>query len=392
MRSHRLGGAFVFTVGSLLLIHCKASYALDGTELTAYGAKAAGMGGTSIALPQDSVAAANNPAGMALVGNRVDLGLQFVRNSLNLNYATPGNELQSRVIAPIPEGGFNMQISPNATFGVSLYGIGLAADYKQPVLPNMALRNAEASLQMAVAAPTVTYRISPNAYIGISALLAYQLFKAQGVVEPTATGGLAALPNHGTRSAFGYGAKLGWLWQPSPIVTVGATFATKIYTSPLSGYGNDLLNYSGGKIEAPMQFGVGVSVRPLPDLVLAADYLHLNWRSTSLGAASAFNWKNQDVFRFGAAYDINRKWTVRGGVSLANCVIGSGDVAPNFLSGGVNSNSISAGVTYHFDNKVELSAAYEYELPVGISGSGRSSGFDLETRTHVLSVSVGMPF
>ena len=52
--------------------------ATNGTMPHGYGIKAQGMGGASIALPQDALAAANNPAGMALVGNRLDLGLAVV--------------------------------------------------------------------------------------------------------------------------------------------------------------------------------------------------------------------------------------------------------------------------------------------------------------------------
>ena len=42
-----------------------------------YGVKAQGMGGVGIALPQDALAAATNPAGMAWVGNRLDVGLNW---------------------------------------------------------------------------------------------------------------------------------------------------------------------------------------------------------------------------------------------------------------------------------------------------------------------------
>src|SRR6266513_2101361 len=41
-----------------------------------YGLKSKGMGGASIALPQDSLAAASNPAGMVWIGSRIDVGLE----------------------------------------------------------------------------------------------------------------------------------------------------------------------------------------------------------------------------------------------------------------------------------------------------------------------------
>jgi long-chain fatty acid transport protein len=37
------------------------------------------MGGVGIALPQDALAAATNPAGMGLIGDRIDLGATWFR-------------------------------------------------------------------------------------------------------------------------------------------------------------------------------------------------------------------------------------------------------------------------------------------------------------------------
>ena len=42
-----------------------------------YGMKAQGMGGTSIALAQDSMGGATNPAAMVWAGSRMDLGVNW---------------------------------------------------------------------------------------------------------------------------------------------------------------------------------------------------------------------------------------------------------------------------------------------------------------------------
>ena len=52
-----------------------AAHATTGYFQHGYGIKAKSMGGVGIALPQDALAAATNPAGMAWVGNRMDLGV-----------------------------------------------------------------------------------------------------------------------------------------------------------------------------------------------------------------------------------------------------------------------------------------------------------------------------
>ncbi len=53
--------------------------ATDGYFSEGYGVKSQSMGGVGIALPQDALAAASNPAGMALIGDRIDIGLTWFR-------------------------------------------------------------------------------------------------------------------------------------------------------------------------------------------------------------------------------------------------------------------------------------------------------------------------
>jgi long-chain fatty acid transport protein len=53
--------------------------ATDGYFSHGYGVKSQGMGGVGIALPQDALAAATNPAGMGLIGDRIDFGVTWFR-------------------------------------------------------------------------------------------------------------------------------------------------------------------------------------------------------------------------------------------------------------------------------------------------------------------------
>ena len=55
------------------------AYATDGYFSHGFGIKAQGMGGVGIALPQDALAAATNPAGMGLIGDRIDFGVTWFR-------------------------------------------------------------------------------------------------------------------------------------------------------------------------------------------------------------------------------------------------------------------------------------------------------------------------
>ena len=73
------------------------AWATQGTHLAGYGAKAQSMGGASVAYPQDAIAAANNPAGMAEVGNRVDADIQIIYASADLELGSPENKHEGSI-------------------------------------------------------------------------------------------------------------------------------------------------------------------------------------------------------------------------------------------------------------------------------------------------------
>src|SRR5664279_2673161 len=55
------------------------AFATNGYFSDGYGIKAKGMAGVGIAMPQDSMAAATNPAGMVMVGDRLDVGIDWFK-------------------------------------------------------------------------------------------------------------------------------------------------------------------------------------------------------------------------------------------------------------------------------------------------------------------------
>lgn len=67
-----------FLLVSLLATFISPAFATNGYLAHGYGIKSKGMAGTGVALPQDTLIGATNPAGIAFVGNRVDLGVPYL--------------------------------------------------------------------------------------------------------------------------------------------------------------------------------------------------------------------------------------------------------------------------------------------------------------------------
>ena len=114
--------------------------ATDGYFAHGYGVKSQGMGGVGIALPQDALAAATNPAGMGLIGDRFDVGVTWfrpIRESEivgNTNGADGTYKANDTKNFFIPEFGYNKVINDRLSLGVSVYANGgMNTDYnRQP--------------------------------------------------------------------------------------------------------------------------------------------------------------------------------------------------------------------------------------------------------------------
>jgi len=110
--------------------------ATNGYFAHGYGMKSKGMAGSGIAMPQDAMAAATNPAGMVWVGNRIDFGADVfkpVRGTTINSTAFPGppggfgtGEYSGNgdSIFLIPEFGYNMMFGQDASIGIVVYGNG----------------------------------------------------------------------------------------------------------------------------------------------------------------------------------------------------------------------------------------------------------------------------
>lgn len=68
-------------VATLAGISSMPALATNGYFLHGIGQKSMGMGGVGIALSQDTFATGHNPAGMVMVGDRMDAGLTWFRPS-----------------------------------------------------------------------------------------------------------------------------------------------------------------------------------------------------------------------------------------------------------------------------------------------------------------------
>jgi long-chain fatty acid transport protein len=374
--------------------------ATNGYFSHGYGVKSMGMAGVGIALPQDGLAAATNPAGTAFVGNRLDLGLTWFRptrgseiegNSFgpgmpNLNGSYDANESQNFFI---PELGYAQQLSPNWAMGVAVYGNGgMNADYGtspfQPMAGPIPIGSGGVDLSQLFISPSLAWKINENHALGIAVNLAYQRFKIEGV-QPFAWAGYSESPanfsNNGYDSSYGWGVRIGYTGKITPELTLGATWASKTYMTEFDKYKG--LFAEQGDFDIPSNFGIGLAWKATNELTIAGDYQRILYNQVAsignpdtnlyqgnlFGSSNGpgFGWENVNVWKIGAAYAMG-DWTLRGGYSYVDQPIPESQTFLNTFAPGVVQHHLSLGATWRVSKDGELSMQYTHAFKETVNG------------------------
>jgi long-chain fatty acid transport protein len=351
------------------------------------------MGGVGIALPQDALAAATNPAGMGLIGDRIDFGVTWFRpireaeiedNGAGMNGTYKANESKNFFI---PEFGYNKVINDKLSLGVSVYGNGgMNTDYNRPI---PLFGNTKAGIDMAqlFIAPTLAWKINETHTVGVSVNLAYQRFEAKGLQNfdnGNYSSSVGNVTNNGHDNSYGAGLHLGWIGKVNDAVSVGATYQTKTYMTKFDKYKG--LFAEQGDFDVPEQYGLGIAIKTSPKLTLAADVQRINYGDVdSVGNSinnlfagnllgtnngAGFAWRDVTAYKLGASYAWDETLTLRAGYNHSSQPIRKSETMFNILAPGVVQDHLTLGATWVLPNKSELSFAYMHAFEKKVNGSG----------------------
>ena len=371
--------------------------ATDGYFSHGFGVKSQGIGGLGIALPQDGLAIATNPAGIALVGDRVDAGISWFvpqRGAEITGNAGPINGSYSgdgRKNFLIPEFAYTRQLSSSTTFGVAVFGNGGMNTTYESGIPLFGNTPAGVNLEQLFVSPALAWKLDEHNSVGIGVNFAYQLFEAKGLENFASTqpqrqvsASPANVTDQGTDTSTGWGLHLGWTGQLAPDWTIGATWSSKIKASKFSKYQG--LFADSGSFDIPASFGAGLSYKATPALTLAADLERIQYgRVTSVGNPLAnlfagnplgspngagFGWKDVSVYKLGVSYDYTPELTLRGGFNHSDQPIQTSETLFNTLAPGVVQDHLTLGGTWKRSGGNEVSVAYTHGFRGTVNGSG----------------------
>jgi long-chain fatty acid transport protein len=404
------------------------SEATNGYFSHGYGVRNKAMAGASTALPQDAIAVAVNPAGMAFVGDRLDTEVEIFSPRRKYTVTgepsmTPGSfPLNSGVVKSdseyfvVPTIGWSHQLDNQQTVGLALYGNGgMNTDYvatANPMCPpgsagagTYCAGTAGVDLAQGFIVPSYAHSFANGRFsVGIAPIFAIQRFKARGL---NAFGPFSSDPNHlsnqGYDYSFGGGVRVGALAEALPGLRLGVSYKSRIFMTRFEDYAG---LYAGqGSFDIPESFNFGISWDVTDQITTAFDVEHIRYSEVAavgnpmlpnlltarLGDnnGAGFGWDDITIFKLGAQWKQNELWTWRAGVSYGEQPIPDSEVLFNILAPGVQNWHVTSGFSRALGKEDELSFAFMYSPSNTVSGTNALSpkqNIDLEMHQFSLQL------
>ena len=372
------------------------AFATNGYFTEGEGTVNRGMAGAGIAMPQDALAAAVNPAGIVKLGGRMDIGLGVFRPDrkydISGNVCGLGCSLDGSANGNddgnfwIPSFGYNMKLSSTDAFNISVYGNGgMNTNYSNAVFGAFG-STGNTGVDLSQLFINGAYAHSFGALsLGGSAIWAYQRFKAYGLQafdNPFFSESPGNVTNNGYDTTNGFGFRLGALYDINKDVSVGATYQSKIK--------GQFDKYKGlfaeqGEFDIPSTYGVGIAWKASPVLDVAFDYVKIKYTDSKsvsnpienltvsgnqFGSSDGpgFGWTDIDVFKLGFQYKASGGWTWRAGWNHGDNPIPSSQTVVNILAPGVVQDHLNFGFTKAVDKSSDVNFMFMHAFEKKVSG------------------------
>ncbi|MFC1684853.1 OmpP1/FadL family transporter [Pseudomonadota bacterium] len=412
----------------LITLASASAQATNGYFAHGYGTKSKAMAGSGVAFSQDSMAAATNPAGMVFQGRRMDIGASVFRpfrsyeaaagGLVNGNGQTVDSDREEFLI---PHFGYNHPLDEKSAIGVSVYGNGgmnTYHEYKDTPgdFGTYGGGTAGVDLMQAFITPTYSRKLSDTASYGVSAVIAYQRFKAYGLQNFSGLSNDSSnLTEKGYDDAWGIGAKIGFQAEVTPGITLGASYQSKIYSEEFDKYKG--LFAEQGDFDIPATATIGLAAALNKDTVVTFDVQRI-WYSDVDSIANdmlpaftncatritptspyclggdkgiGFGWDDMTIYKLGIQWQSSPDWTWRAGVSHAEMPIDKSEVIFNILAPAVVEEHITFGFTHKLDKNNEINFAAMYAPEESISGNPiTGQEIEIEMDQYELELSWGM--
>jgi long-chain fatty acid transport protein len=340
------------------------------------GAAATAQGNAFIAQADDATAIYYNPAGLVQIqGTEIANGGDLVFPDNYLKGGGSGAKMDTMSLTPhlygttdfgIPKSPWRFGLGVNVLFGNQ-------AAYSQTGPFRYSVTSAD--LQVVNIQPTVAYKFNDHFSLG-AGLNVYDSYTALNSHVPNPIPEGADGHFHFDGDGVALGATAGLMWKITPQHTIGV-----VYRSPftVNFHGNADVNIPGivqqqnaahASLPLPQTVGAGYAFRPIPKLKLETDVEWTDWQplkqlvlhapgSQADGETIPFNWMDSFLYEFGAQYEVNPNWKVRGGYIYSTDTVPNSSFSPSVPDADRQVFSVGFGYTR---KRFSFDIVYQYTI------------------------------
>ncbi len=408
------------------LMFAATAQATNGYFTHGIGTHNKAMAGAGTASPSQAIDAANNPAAAVMVGDRMDAGLSIFSprrkykstdsliNGQFGSFTVGPNDIDSDAdYFPIPyfAKGWALENDRGLTFTMFGRG-GMRTDYKggtasfDPDGPgpsgtvtapgsfgdgNLGVDLSQLFIELAYAGKMGALNW------GIAPVIAIQRIKIDGMSNFAgftktfaASGGTQLPPNlsgNGFEWSYGYGAKVGVIYEATDTLSLALSYQTEMYMTDFDDYAD--LFAKGGSFNIPASLQAGISWQVLDTVRVHLDVENIFYGdidsianpidgivkcptagfggsdvSYCIGGSNGigFGWDDMTIYKVGTDWTMASmpKWTFRAGYSFGDHPIPSSQLLVNILAPAVVEQHFTAGFSRELDGGNEFSMSFMY--------------------------------
>lgn len=395
MKTTWLKTVIAVAAGALSTQALAAGFALNEQSISGMGTSFAGRSSSA----DDATTLFGNPAGMArLKREEVSFGVAAIHAKTDIknasgnstgaiNAPTSGSNDGDMVpFTAVPMGYYVKPIDDKWAVGVGFYvPFGLATDYESGYQGRYFGDYSE--VVVVTVQPTISYRFNDKLSIGFGPTINH----IEGELQSASPGGLAGdgrVKVTGDDTALGFNA--GLLYEFTPHTRAGITYHSKVKyklegDTKLSGAGFDQYEALGmqvsGKYDAsldldtPESIDVSITHELNDQWTLYAGAMWTRWsrfeaiiiENEGIPAVVQGNlapiieeqdWHDTWSYAIGAAYKLNKQWTLRSGLAFDQSPTNNTHRSPRIPSG--DRTAVSLGLAWNPTDDVTLDLAYTY--------------------------------
>ena len=390
-----------------------AAWSTHGTELIGVGAVQKGLGGAGVAVPYDATWVRLNPASIVDLERRFDIALELLRMKVEADIDGPllVSDLQSAepilvsLINPFAGSLTDTELFlipsvalvwpwENNAFGFGLFGVrGNRVDFARPrSLVGMTNGHTDRRTHYEVVELPFSFahRFSNGWSAGLALVGVVSRFRSDCLTAEVHT----ARADYDWDYALGIGFKLA-VYKKWERLSFGAVYSSRQCMQRFDKY-RDLLRF---RFNHPQQVQVGLGFRATPRLQFLFDCKFTEWsgehQTGNHTLRSGLGWRDQHIFKLGANYDLNEKWSLRTGLSYGRAPIPDDEVFSNVVFPANAETHLCAGCTYHLRPGREIHFAYMHAFEKALTDNGKGDLFSLGgggTTTQIVEDSVVLQY